>query len=970
MTRPLRRSIAAALSFALLQASFAPQAWAAVAALPRISAPVVPSAAAGAVRAAGAVHNHLAASSFGSLAPASFSASPAAALSASEHAVAVSPSAAPAAAESAVPAPYFTPLGLSHADEGAPLQAGPLTESVGARVAPAVEQLRRFKDARRDPGLIRPVSAPIDEADALSQSPERLAAPTDARLAPAAATGSAAPASRSVPESSSSEAAPEPKKGWLGKLGKWLSFGAVTALIAGMLVQQVGLEAQGAAMAQLTEISFGDFSILAQVAIFAQVGSLIGQQVSQAITRKLGLAWTFYGAHTLRALSIGAMIVLLGTGHMPLALMYVFYLFNGVVTGIASSAEATIRKLLLAKNGVSQQSFRTWWQLLAEIVAVPIPMIMGALVPVLGPGLITALYPATIVAGLFIFFMFKVVPLNLKRQVEKLDQDWLAEAAKNEPPSKGFKGTLKQIFKDMEGGRQYVSLNGVLKWSLIGAVIFDLMNLLIYRLIAPGFGKLVAGSEGMAVVQGNVVSMFSLGGLLLALTFLGLAWWAKRQKKAEPTPEEKAAAERKSMLRWMMLGIPALALLGVMGFNIPLALPAFSLWGVDLLPTSVLAAALIPFGFFKVAASIKLNSFFNDKIPNDPEKAQKAISYSGSLMTAISIILMVALKPLFGAIPLFNPFPYLAMALIPVGALLFFVHRRLSAATKDDAGKTLAEPSGPSKGGYAGFLLGVLAAAVISSMIPSIPLLAGLHATIAGLLGGFFPSLAPAALAALGKFGVNLALALGAPALGFGLERLARRYPAPFLWVGRRLEAAFSALARWTAPARALAARAAKAFWAWTAPARAAIARLFSWAWGLLRAGFSKLWGFVKGLFKKKTPPPAIAREHRIYLPPFPMVERVNGANGREITDRYFASELDAYFGSLHQRLRQAGVPFDPALLRKEMIDGHGVTGGRNARGYYGQFFFVLPLTEEQAAVIRAGGLRAAPEAPATLAGV
>ena len=132
----------------------------------------------------------------------------------------------------------------------------------------------------------------------------------------------------------------------------------------------------------------------------------------------------------------------------------------------------------------------------------------------------------------------------------KASADISAAAAPAEDPNAPKPGTwtkvknaFKQIFNSMEEGKSFVLSNALLKFAILPAMVFDLMNVLIYRLITPGYGKLVAGSAGMAAVQGNLVGMFSLGGLLLAITFLVLERRAKA-KDAAKSPEEKAAAER------------------------------------------------------------------------------------------------------------------------------------------------------------------------------------------------------------------------------------------------------------------------------------------------------------------------------------------------------------------------------------------------------------------------------------------
>ncbi|MEK7799994.1 MAG: hypothetical protein AAB297_09225, partial [Acidobacteriota bacterium] len=461
---------------------------------------------------------------------------------------------------------------------------------------------------------------------------------------------------------------------------------------------------------------------------------------------------------------------------MALPLMFVFYALNGMVTGIAATAQGTLQKFLLAEQGVSQQKFRTWWQLLAEIIAVPAPMILGALVISVGAGWITAIYPATIVLGLLLFLMLKVIPLSAAKRIENMVADAGKAAAATAAPVtpaapdapkvgawQKIKNAFKQIFANMEEGKDFVFKNPVLKYSLAGAAIFDLMNVLIYRLITPGYGKLVAGSAGMAAVQGNLVGMFSLGGLILAAVFLILE---KRDKKKNEgkTPDELLASERSSMLRWTMLGIPALGLLAVMAFNLVLPFAPVMFMDINWVPSTVLAAALIPFGFMQVAASIKLNSYFQERLPSDSGKVQKALAFSGSAMTALSIVLMLALKPLFGDIAAFNPFPYLAMALVPLGAAVFFIQRKLANATKPENMKLAADaPGEKTAGGFVGILLGVITAALLLSFMAFIP-------GVAPLLAG---------LGVLGKFALHLGVALALPAAGWFADRALRKRSAP-----------------------------------------------------------------------------------------------------------------------------------------------------------------------------------------------
>jgi hypothetical protein len=143
---------------------------------------------------------------------------------------------------------------------------------------------------------------------------------------------------------------------------------------------------------------------------------------------------------------------------------------------------------------------------------------------------------------------------------------------------------------------------------------------------------------------------------------------------------------------------------------------------------------------------------------------QKALAFAGSVMTAMSIITMLSMRPLFSAVTVFNPFPWLAMALVPIAVGLFFLIRKLASATKpeaiaaaDEAQRQREANEGAPKAtsGYVGLILGIVAAAVVITALPMIP-------GIAGALAG---------LGVLAKFGVNLGLTLLIPLAGYLIGR-------------------------------------------------------------------------------------------------------------------------------------------------------------------------------------------------------
>lgn len=813
-----RRTISALLSVALLHATIAPEVWAQVH-VGDVSAPVgnggASAAGSAASASAGAAGPALSlpasaitgpsASLFGAPSAAAVAALPASAISAAPSraanpaALAARPSAA-ATATSAAPAAIAAalaptaaastsdkgpaaskasaPSAREAADAPASIESGSRTVGVASRVSRRFAELKNYFSGRKDAGAAGAPAAAAPSSlsanDGVVRASGLAPAPKDAASDKVSSSGGdTAPPAPPAPPSEG------PNDG--GKSSKAPAFGlglAGASIIGYMLTMQIGLEAQGVAMPQLTENAFKDFTLLPLVTVFASIGSMVGQPMAKFFTSKFGLGKTFYGAQALRAISLGAMVLMFGTGMMSIPLMMAFYAFNGIVTGVSSTAEGTLRKMILADKGVSQQSFRTWWQLLAESLAVPAPMIFGALVHsmgAIGAPAVTAVYPVTILLGLILAYVLKVYPLKDVKKASDAAAQAAADAAKTAADAKAatspeapapklgawarFKGAAGQIFKNMEEGKNYVMSVPYLKYSLMAAVVFDLFNVMIYRLISPGYGKMTGGEAGLSAIQGNIVGMFSLGGLLLSIVFITMENVAKARAKKNPAPDAAtaAAAERSSMLRWTLAGIPALALLATMALHVALPLAPIVFAGTNWVPSSLLAAALVPFGFLQVAASIKLNSYFQEKLPNDADKVQKALSFSGSMMTALSIVTMLALRPLFSAVSVFNPFPWLAATLLPAAAIgLFILYRKLTAATKPEAiaqaeADQKANEGKPSKpSGYVGLILGIVAAAVVITALPMIPGVAGFIASLG--VGG--------------KFALNLALTLLLPVAG------------------------------------------------------------------------------------------------------------------------------------------------------------------------------------------------------------
>ena len=66
--------------------------------------------------------------------------------------------------------------------------------------------------------------------------------------------------------------------------------------IAALAVAQIGVEALGASMPALVQKTFGDFTIVAQLGIFASIAGIIGRTLGPVAVAKFGLKKSYLAA--------------------------------------------------------------------------------------------------------------------------------------------------------------------------------------------------------------------------------------------------------------------------------------------------------------------------------------------------------------------------------------------------------------------------------------------------------------------------------------------------------------------------------------------------------------------------------------------------------------------------------------------------------------------------------------------------
>ncbi|MBI3298316.1 MAG: hypothetical protein HYZ75_09145 [Elusimicrobia bacterium] len=507
------------------------------------------------------------------------------------------------------------------------------------------------------------------------------AGPVNAVAAPEADPADAA---APTPSAAPAPAPVAPQAGWFG-LGK-----VAMMFIAALVVAQVGVEALGSAMPTLVQTTFGDFTAVAQLAIFSSVASIIGRQFGPMVVRRFGLKTSYLSASALRLVSISTLAALLATGNMTLPLMMAFYSLNGLLSGISLTAMESIAAAVAGKDQARIERFWAWEQTILEIVGIAGPIATGAIVASFGflPALIA--FPVTMAISLAIVLTTLKLP--------KLEPEALEKGAAQSATTKGFWG---KVFY----GAQLVWGTPVLRYSFLGFTAFMMLNPFLYTMLGPAYGIALLGPENAQAatsVIGWLTGLFSLGGLLGGFMMM---WEQKRTAaaKAERRAEHEAKSGklsdeawaelarpwenevlRKSMLRWMLWGTVGLAGIAAMALPVPmlgtfLQLPAALSWlGSLTLP----ALTLIPFGLAQVVAVLKLRSYFQSQVPDPAKNMPDAMGFFGSASLAVTTSGLLALKWLFQSFTGLTPFVYIAAALLPLAAVYLFLRWRLDHLSK------------------------------------------------------------------------------------------------------------------------------------------------------------------------------------------------------------------------------------------------------------------------------------------------
>ena len=316
----------------------------------------------------------------------------------------LAPSILPGAALSA-PGAAFTDAGQPNAAPALSLTA-PLSAPVDAVSAPSAEAVRAGDIAvaptsvfKRGVSKIKAcftaltnIFATRRDADLTPMASGETGVVPGSESSPAAHLG-AAPAN--APNAADQKAAgeqgqppvpPSDQKGSDGKSGKsWFGLGAAAAIFIGaMIVQQMGVESQAAAMPALFEKIFGDFSIVTDIAVVGSIMGILGRIMGPMVVNKYSLKKAYLGSLTAKVAVNGLLAGLLAVGWMTVPLLALFYGVTGLLGGIAMTAEKAIGPALLGQDQGKLENFRAWKQTLLEVVGSVFPIVTGLVIAQLG----------------------------------------------------------------------------------------------------------------------------------------------------------------------------------------------------------------------------------------------------------------------------------------------------------------------------------------------------------------------------------------------------------------------------------------------------------------------------------------------------------------------------------------------------------------------------------------------------------
>ncbi|MDE2141804.1 MAG: hypothetical protein KGJ84_05270 [Elusimicrobia bacterium] len=390
---------------------------------------------------------------------------------------------------------------------------------------------------------------------------------------------------------------------------------------------------------------FGDASVAAHMGVAASIADLAGTLLAPIVSSKLGLKRAYLWSTGLRVVTGGLIAGLLASGWASLGGITTLLAADALTYGVSFTLEKSIPAVMVNQDQRKLERFKAARQTAIETVATVVPIATGALVAAAGflPALVA--FPVAVAASV------TLVALTLRLPAK------IAGAAAADLPGPR-EGSIGAYVKHLLRGAAVIARTPALLLSLLTYSLVYAPTLLIYWMVAPAFALRLAPDAAHATAYaGMITGLYSLGGIVAG------AFLMRRGGRARSAEEMRG-----SMLRWTFACAAAMTLFGA------LALPGLA-WGTLTAP----AIAMLLFGFPQVVARLKLESFFQSRVPKDAVADSTAVM-EGTSTGVIALGLWWFGKMLAGAHA--TSLLWIAAAAAPLALPLLFLTWALARATR------------------------------------------------------------------------------------------------------------------------------------------------------------------------------------------------------------------------------------------------------------------------------------------------
>lgn len=350
--------------------------------------------------------------------------------------------------------------------------------------------------------------------------------------------------------------------------------------LGAVVLAQVGIEAQNAALPPLIAKAFGDVSVAADVGVAASVAYIGGTILAPLSAKSAGLKAAYVWSTGLRMASGGLVAGLLAAGLATMPVLMAAVALDAVLYGVSFTLEKSIPAVMLDQDQRRLERYKALRQTWIEGIATFIPIATGAVIASAGFLPAIAAFPVAMVTAATLV----ALTLRLPRKIA---------GAKSAPlPGLGQGGTLSYL-KHLARGARVIGKTPALLYSLLAYSLVITPLQVVYWFLAPAYALRTAGGDPAhaAAYAGMITGLYSFGSVGGALLMV-------RQRDGDP------ARLRRSMLAWTLATSLGLLCVGV------LALPP-ALFG----SVTVAAVALMAFGVPETVARIKLESYFQSRAP-------------------------------------------------------------------------------------------------------------------------------------------------------------------------------------------------------------------------------------------------------------------------------------------------------------------------------------------------------------------